>query len=269
MDTVSTTHAIILGVLQGIAEFLPISSSAHLIVASSLLGGRTMPLSMTVALHLGTLGAVLIYFWKDWLNLAKALWARLFEGKKSFESDSLFPGLILGSIPAAFFGLLWEEQIEAYFHNPLSVVLPIAIIGVALWLVDKKAPATRNINDVSLRDAFLIGLGQACALIPGFSRSGSTILAARLLKFRREDAARYSFLLGTPAMGGAALLEGKRMLAFAADPALYAGIAASLLTGCICIGFLLRFLRRFGFFAFAVYRIAFALSVVAWFTVAR
>lgn len=269
MDPISITHSIILGVLQGIAEFLPISSSAHLIVASSALGGRTMPLTMTVALHLGTLGAVLVYFWKDWINLAQALWERISKGKKSFESDRLFPGLILGSIPAAFFGLMWEEQIESYFHNPLSVVLPMAAVGIALWLIDKKAPATRGLKDISLRDSFLIGIGQACALIPGFSRSGSTILAARLLKIGREDAARYSFLLGTPAMGGAALLEAKRMMALGGDPALYAGIAASMLTGCICIGFLLRFLRRFGFFAFAVYRVAFALSVAAWFTLAR
>jgi undecaprenyl-diphosphatase len=269
MEPISVPHAIILGVLQGIAEFLPISSSAHLIVASSALGGRTMPLTMTVALHLGTLGAVLIYFWKDWLNLAGALWARVFKGKKSFESDELFPGLILGSIPAAFFGLMWEDQIEAYFHNPLSVVLPIALVGIGLWLVDIKAPSTRGLKDITWRDSFLIGIGQACALIPGFSRSGSTILAGRLLKIRREDAARYSFLLGTPAMGGAALLEAKRMLALAGDPALYAGIAASLATGCVCIGFLLRFLRRFGFLAFAVYRLAFAVAVVAWFTVAR
>jgi len=269
MDHIPVPHAIILGILQGIAEFLPISSSAHLIVASSALGGRTMPLTMTVALHLGTLGAVLVYFWRDWLNLAQALLARLFKGKKSFESDRLFPGLILGSIPAAFFGLMWEDQIETYFHNPLSVVLPIALVGIGLWLVDKKSPSTRSIKDISWLDAFLIGIGQACALIPGFSRSGSTILTARLLKIRREDAARYSFLLGTPAMGGAALLEAKKILALAADPALYIAIATSLVTGCLCIGFLLRFLRRFGFFAFAVYRLAFAIAVVGWFTVAQ
>lgn len=262
MEQLSLLHAALLGVLQGLAEFLPISSSAHLIVLSYALNGRTLPLTLTVALHLGTLGAVLIYFWRDWLKLAKALAARVFEGKKSFESDRLFPGLILGSIPAACVGLLWEHQIEARFHNPLSVVLPIAVVGVALWLVDQRASSTRTLRDITLLEAFLIGIGQAFALIPGFSRSGSTILAARLLKIRREDAARYSFLLGTPAMGGAALLESKKLLAVASDPALYVGIFTSLVTGCICIGFLLRFLRRFGFFAFALYRVAFGLIVL-------
>ena len=268
MDELSTMHAALLGILQGITEFLPVSSSAHLIVMSSFVNGHTLPLTMTVALHLGTLGAVLLYFWRDWLQLAKALAARVFQGKKSFDSDCLFPGLIIGSIPAAFFGLMWEHEIESYFHSPQSVILPISLVGIALGLVDKKAPSTRTAKDITWRDAFLIGIGQACALIPGFSRSGSTILTARLLKIRREDAARYSFFLGTPAMAGAALLESKKLLGLLSSPTFYIGVSASLLTGCICIGFLLKFLRRFGFFAFAVYRVAFALLVLG-FTLAR
>jgi undecaprenyl-diphosphatase len=239
-----------------------VSSSAHLIVLSAAMSGESLPLPLSVALHLGTLGSVLAYFWRDWLRLAKALLQRLFYQKKSFDSDQLFPGLIIGSVPAAFFGLLWEDQIEAYFHHPLSVVLPMSLVGLALWLVDKKAPATKGVESIGWRESFLIGVGQACALIPGFSRSGSTILAARLLKIRREDAAKYSFLLGTPAMVGATLLESKKILQYLNDPIVPIGVLVSFLTGCLCIGFLLKFLRRFGFLIFAVYRLLFALAVL-------
>lgn len=259
MEVAQILHAIALGALQGVAEFLPISSSAHLIIVSWLMDGKPLPLTLNIALHVGTLVAVLVYFWKDWLRLVKAVVLRVTRGERSYESDTLLPGLIIGSIPAGVIGVLWNDKIEQIFHHPGTTILPLAIVGVLLWLVDKKAPAEKSMRDISIKDAFLVGIGQACALIPGFSRSGSTILAGRLLKIRREDAARFSFLLGTPAMLGAALLKRDELIVSFADPQFIIGASTSMIVGCLTIGFLLHFLRRFGFGAFAIYRVALAL----------
>jgi undecaprenyl-diphosphatase len=225
--------------------------------------GKPLPLTLNIALHVGTLAAVLFYFWQDFLAMGKAGLRRLTAGTKSFEADVLIPGLIIGSIPAGIIGILWEKKIEALFHNPLSVCFPLALVGIGLWLVDKKMPSDRNLTDLTIKDAFLIGIAQACALIPGFSRSGSTILGARLLRFDRSHAARFSFILGTPAMGGAVLLNYKDILASIGDPQFYIGISVSAAVGCMAIAFLLNFLKKFGFFAFAVYRLILAVIILA------
>jgi undecaprenyl-diphosphatase len=255
-------HALLLGILQGITEFLPVSSSAHLIVLSHYMDGKTLPLVLNVALHVGTFGALLVYFWRDWLRILKALVARVTKGQHSFEADSLLPGLIIGTIPAGVLGLLWEDDIERLFHNPVSVIAPLALVGIALWWVDKTRPGTHDLRHLTIKDALLVGLGQACALVPGVSRSGATIIAGRLCGLKREDAARYSFLLGTPAMAGAAVLKSKEIVAHVAEPAFLVGVTASFVTGCLCIGLLLRFLRTFGFGAFAIYRVGLAVLLL-------
>ena len=254
-------QAALLGAVQGLTEFLPVSSSGHLIVFSWVLDGKPLPLTLNVALHVGTTLAVLIYFWRDWLRLANATLLRLFRGRRSHEADRILPGLLLGSIPAGIIGVLWEEDIEALFHNPLSVAAPLAIVGIIIWLADKNSPAQRSLDSLTIKDAVIIGCAQACALIPGVSRSGATIMAGRLLTFNREDAARFSFLLGTPAMGGAMLLKIKDIADSLQDPTFFLGITVSFVTGILAIGFLLRFLRRFGFGAFAIYRLCLALMI--------
>jgi undecaprenyl-diphosphatase len=259
MDT-TTLHAALLGIFQGFSEFLPISSSAHLIVLSWMMDGKPLPLTLNVALHVGTALAVLAYFWRDWLRILQALVARA-KGVRSFEADTLFPGLLLGSIPAGIIGGLWNDDIEARFHHPATVIVPMALIGLALWLVDKKLASTRDLKDMTKKDAFLIGVAQTFALIPGFSRSGSTIIGARLLKINREDAARFSFMLGTPAMCGAAVLKHKDLIASAGDAQFQIGAGLSFVVGCLTIGVLLKFLKRYGFAVFAAYRVAFALFV--------
>lgn len=254
-------YSFFLGAIQGISEFLPISSSGHLILISYFFEGKTLPLTLNIALHLGTAAAVLIYFWKDWLEITRATYARITTGTKSFESDTLLPGILLGSIPAGVIGITFKDQIETIFHNPLSVVFPLAVVGILLWLVDIRSEQKRSIFDATIKDAIIIGCAQACALIPGVSRSGATILGARLLKFERESAAKYSFLLGTPAMAGAALLEARELVASIGDPHFYLGFISSFIVGCLTISFLLKFLRKFGFLIFAVYRLVIAITI--------
>ncbi len=253
-----TLHALILGILQGITEFLPVSSSAHLVIVSAIMDGKPLPLTLNIALHIGTVMAVLLYFHKDWLSLLSAAKERVFQKKSSFESDVLFPALIIGSLPAGIVGILWQDQIEQLFHNPKSVILPLVLVGILMWVIDAKASNNKKMTALTLKDAFIIGVAQACALVPGVSRSGSTIIGGRILGFKREEAARFSFLLGTPAMLGAALLNYKELLQSINDPVFYIGSIASMITGCLAIGFMLRFLKRFGLAAFAIYRIALA-----------
>lgn len=256
-------YAIILGLIQGIAEFLPISSSGHLILVSNFLDGKTLPLSLNIALHMGTVFAVLIYFWRDWYNLTMATARRIGGGGKTFESDVLLPGLIIGSIPAGVIGLLWEKDIEKIFHNPVSVCIPLAVVGVIMWVVDIKAPVTKKATEITIKDAFLVGIAQAFALIPGTSRSGATIIGGRLLGLSREDAARFSFMLGTPAMAGAALLKSKELIASMGQIEFYVGFLTSFLIGMLTISFLLKFLRNYGFLSFTIYRIALAIVIAA------
>lgn len=259
----SPIEAIALGAVQGLTEFLPVSSSGHLIVASWLMEGKPLPLELNIALHIGTLLALLLYFWRDWYLMGMGLIAQI-SGRQhpGREQAKLIPLLIIGNIPAAVIGFLFEKRVEAWFHHPSSVAIPLALVGIAIWLVDRKNASDRTISDITIKDAIIIGCVQTVALIPGVSRSGSTIMAGRLLRVSRADAARFSFLLGTPITGGAVLLKSGAIITHANDPAFQIGIACSFITGCLAIGFLLRFLRRFGFGAFAIYRVMLAGLIV-------
>ncbi len=245
---------IVLGLVQGLTELLPVSSSAHLIVVSELMSGKPLPLAINVALHIGTVMAVLFYFLNDWLAMGRSLIRRVASGTRSFGSDILLPAIILGSVPAGIIGLKFHRIIEEKLHHPQIVILPLAIVGVLLWWSDKTRPSTRNLEQMTIKDGILIGTAQAMSLIPGVSRSGSTIIAGRFLGFSRPDAARFSFLLGTPAMFGAALLEMREIIQHLGDPVLYVGTLVSFASGCFAIRFLMKFVRNNGFFWFMVYR---------------
>lgn len=262
MDQSSTLYAILLGITQGIAEFLPISSSGHLIIFSWLVNDKPLPLELNVALHLGTLFAILIFFRQDWFNIANAAKDHLIHKKPSYTSRVLLPALIIGSIPAGIIGIFWKDIIEKIFHNPLSVTIPLALVGFILWWVDKEFTSIRKLDSITIKEGFLIGVAQACALIPGVSRSGATIIAGRWLGLERGEAARYSFLLGTPAMGGAALLYGKELFSNVSNPTFIIGFFTSFIVGYLSIKFFLHFLKKFGFLIFAIYRFALALAIV-------
>lgn len=248
-------YAIILGLVQGIAEFLPISSSAHLIIVSEKLVGTVVPLSLNIALHLGTLLAVLIYFHKDIIKLIKAFYLRISKGTKSIESDVLVPAIIIGTIPAGVIGLLFKDVIEEVFHKSYMTAIPLIIVGPLMWLADRNFSSKKSYSDISIVNGLIIGLFQACALIPGVSRSGATLIGGRLLGIDRVSAAKFSFILGIPAMLGAFILESKNIFSNLSEPVFYVGFISSFIFGILAIEFLLRFLRKFGLGAFCIYRI--------------
>jgi len=273
-------QAILLGIVQGLAEFIPISSSAHLIIVPWLLepitGVGDFGLSFDIALHLGTMLAVLSYFWQDWLRYLRSLLASIRERKLTGDHDRLLAWLlILGSVPGAIAGALGDDLIEGFFHTenaphkPGAMVLlavMMILLAVALWLAERLARHVRTMKDIGVRDAVIIGLAQAFALVPGVSRSGSTITAGLALGLTRESAARFSFLLGTPIIAGSGA---KAMLDVIQDGALLssagvflAGFVAAAIVGYLCIRYLLRYLQTNSTLPFVYYRVVVGMLIV-------
>lgn len=256
----SILQAIVLGIVQGLGEFAPISSSAHLLLVPWLLGWPASGLEFDLALHLGTLVAVTIYFWRDLINLAVE---GLTKGTRT-PTGRLAWGIVLGTIPGALFGYLMEDLVQQIFRtNVLSVAALLALMGAVLYLVDRIGAKRRSIEEIRVIDIFWIGLAQALAVIPGVSRSGATISAGLLLGLERETAAKVSFLLGWPIILGGSIMVLKDMDASMLTPAFYAGVAAAAISGYLVIAFLLDYLRRGTFMIFAWYRAAVAVLVVA------
>lgn len=267
-------NAALLGVVQGITEFLPISSSAHLILGRALFGwdSDALGLAFDVAIHLGTLAAVILYFRDDLLRMIRAVPAAL---SLSAPDPGLDPGtasaarlvrlVIIGTIPIVIVGVLFADAIEEHLRKPLVTVVTLTLGAVAFLVVERLGAPTRTEGDLTGRDAVAFGLAQALALIPGISRSGSTITVGMLAGVRRADAARFSFLLGIPAVLAAAAKEGLalRHLGFTSDLAalFLVGIISSAVVGYLTIRFLLRYLATHSLDVFAWYRFALALAV--------
>ena len=258
-------RALVLGLLQGLGEFLPISSSGHLIIAPWLFGWPDSGLSFDVALHLGTLLAVAAAFWRDWLRLLTAFFRALPQGRVFSDPDArLLVYLALASVPGALAGLLLEHKAETVFRSPALVAVMLALMGGVLWLADRRANRTPGDEHVSLRDALLIGCAQAFAIIPGTSRSGSTIAAALFLGHRREASARFSFLLALPITAGAALLKVPHLFRAGSETVpVLAGMAVAAVSGFLAIRLLLSYVRTRTYTPFVVYRFAVAVVVLA------
>jgi undecaprenyl-diphosphatase len=261
-----TIESIILGIVQGITEFLPVSSSAHIIVVPWLFGWGEPGLTFNVAVHMGTLLAVLLYFRSDIAAMAMALPKGIAAGKPLADPMSRMALVILvGSIPAALIGLTLGDQIEDMFHTggngslSLTIIATMLIlVGLLMLIVERKMPQHREFERISWRDGIVIGVAQAIALIPGTSRSGSTITAGMILGLRKEVAARFSFLLGIPAIAGAGLLEMLDLLERGLPPderlPFILGGGSALVVGYISIAFLLKFLQTNSVLLFTVYR---------------
>lgn len=259
----TTLHAIWLGVLQGLGEFLPISSSGHLIVLPWLLGWPIQSLAFDVALHVGTLVAVLAAFAGDWWRLFAGA-ARGLAGKRVAPEARTLLLIALGSVPAGVAGLLLDEWAETVFRAPALVATTMALMGVVLYVADRRAVSGEGTGDgITLRDALLIGSAQALALVPGVSRSGATISMALLLGHRRQEAARFSFLLATPITAGAALLKVPHLLHGADLSVVLPGMIAAAVVGLLSIKLLLGYVRTRDYRPFAYYRWVFALVVFA------
>jgi len=261
---VTALRAVVLGVLQGLGEFLPISSSGHLIVVPWLMGWPDSGLAFDVALHLGTLAAVAFAFWRDWARMIGAGLRGLAAGTPLADPDArLLWYVALATVPGAVAGKLLDDWAETVFRSPALVALMMALMGVVLWLADRRAgKAALPGSTVPLRDALLIGFAQALAIVPGTSRSGATISMALFLGHRRESAARFSFLLALPITLGAALVKVPELLRSSVDTfPVAAGMLAAAVSGFLAIRLLLAYVRVRDYQPFVFYRFAFALPV--------
>src|SRR5438874_6330762 len=268
---------VVMGVVQGLGEFLPISSSAHLILTPWLFGwqGDSVidSLSFDVALHLGTLVAVVAYFWRDWLELIAAIpgylgWlvglARGDRSRRPVGAEQMLHLIVIATIPGAIAGVLLDKWAEHTLRSVLLIAGTLSVMGVLLYLADSRQPQAKKLELVSWRDSLLIGLAQACALIPGVSRSGATITMSRFLTLDRESAARFSFLLSAPLTAAAVVFKLKDILPQLREEAtlFLVGVLVSGAVGALAIGFLLNYIRRAGFGIFAIYRVMLAIAIV-------
>lgn len=268
---VTIFQAIVLGIVQGLGEFLPISSTAHLILAPWFFGWSDPGLSFDVALHVGTLVAVVAFFWRDWLDI----FAAAFGGEVSKRTDgadrtdragyskNLLWLLVIASVPGAIFGMLFDDKAEQALRNPLLIAFTLSVVGLVLYLVDKYAVHKKEIGAITVKDSIIIGLSQAVAIIPGVSRSGATMTAGLSLGLDRQQTARFSFLLSTPIIFGAALVKVPHLLKGGITMPVMLGILASAITGYIAIKYMLRFIQKVGYAPFFWYRLALAVVVAA------
>lgn len=262
-------RAAILGIVQGLTEFLPVSSSGHLILIRGLFRWDDEGLAFDVGLHLGTLLALLVYFWRDWFVMFRAALRELprsgFRFARYEQPAQLLWLIALGSIPAAVVGLLFDDWIEANVRQAWLVAITLAIVGTVMLVADRRTRQSRTVTNIGLVDAVIIGAAQATALIPGVSRSGATMSAALFRDFTRDSAARFAFLLGTPAFVGAALLKAAELRSEAGDELgmMVVGFVTSAVVGFAVIHYLLRFLRTQTLVPFVVYRYAVAVVTLA------
>lgn len=262
-------QALLLGIVQGLTEFLPISSSAHLILLPWFFRWNSPlvdSLTFDVALHAGTLLAVLWYFWRDWIDLIMGFLGVLARRRIGSFHERLIVYIIFSTIPAAVVGFLLEKTIEVRFRNPALIAIPLILVSFLMIYAERRPPSSYPLERISLKDSLIIGFAQALALLPGVSRSGITITTGLLRGYRRDAATRFSFLLSTPAIAGAALLHlGHLPKEMASEWPIFAvGLASSGIIGYLTIAFLMRYLREHTLNAFAYYRLALAAGVIFW-----
>jgi len=264
-------QALVLGVLQGLAEFLPISSSAHLALAPWAFGWPEPGLAVDVALHVGTLVAVLVYFREEWIRLIVGAGEIVRTQRIQTPEQRRVIYLIVATIPGGLAGVALNDYAESTFRSPLLIGSALAAMGVLLWIVDKARPATRPLESIRWSDAILVGIAQAFAILPGVSRSGATITAGRALELDRESAATFSFLMSMPIIAAAAIFKVPHLLhAGGAGTPLLVGVLASAASGWLAIEIVMRYVRTHSYGAFAVYRVVIgAAAVVLFWTRAR
>jgi undecaprenyl-diphosphatase len=260
-------QAIVLAVVQGLTEFLPISSTAHLALFPWLLHWKDPGLTFDVALHSGTLIAVLIYFWREWVNMLRA--AGSFDASNSPDTPPygrLFWLLVIGTIPGALAGFFFEKRADTTLRNPIIIAAAMIMIALFMWAGDRVENHCESLQEISLSDSILVGVSQALAVIPGVSRSGVTMSTGLFRRMRRETAARFSFLLSTPLIAGAALKKGLEVrhdgLPHAMRVPFITGILVSALVGYVVIGWLIRYLKQRTFTIFVAYRLALGIAVL-------
>jgi len=259
-------QAVILGIIQGLTELLPVSSSAHLNLIPWIFNWQNIPEGFDVALHIGTLLAIVIFFAKDWIGLIKGGFKKVVKKEDSTEGR-IFWYIVIATIPAGILSLVLEKLKGKLFEGNLKlemlvIAISLIVMGIILYIVDKKAKSKIKYEQINLKQSILIGISQAlAAAFPGVSRSGITMTVARGMKIERESAARFSFILSTPIVLAAALYELKH---FQFDLAFFIGILVSFLVGLVVIKFLLKYLQKGSFKVFAIYRVVFGIVIIAY-----
>jgi undecaprenyl-diphosphatase len=255
-------QSIVLGIIQGLTEFLPVSSTAHLRIAPALLGWPDSGAAFTAVIQLGTLLAVILFFLRDLLGMVTAL---ADPNRRRGPEGRMVLYLVVGTVPIGIAGVLFKHAVEGPLRSLAVIGTSLIVVGLVMALVERLARHERPMDSLSLRDALIIGFGQALALVPGVSRSGITLAFAMAIGLRRESAARFSFLLSIPAVAAAAVFElptlvHSREVQF---PVFLAGLAAAAASGYLCIRWLLHFLRTRTTYSFVIYRVALGLSLLA------
>ena len=256
-------QALVYGIVQGLGEFLPISSTAHITLVPWLFGWQDPGLAFDIALHIGTLFAVVMFFWKDWLTLISA-------GIKGIgtRNGRLFWFLVLATLPGGLAGVLFESRIESSFRNPALIGVMLIVMGIVLYLADKIGRMDVDIENIGLPRSVFIGISQALSIIPGVSRSGITMAAGRSTGLKRDVSARFSFLLSTPIIFASAAYKIKDIANTSVDAFPFViAVLTSAIVGVLSIKFLLDYLRKKGFGIFVIYRFILGIIVIGLFLI--
>ena len=257
-------QSLILGVIQGLTELLPISSSAHLAIIPWMFGWTNSEIfnidfeAFDVALHFGTLLAIGIFFFKDWIQLIKGGYKQVVKKEKSFEGK-MFWYIVIATIPGGIIGFVLDKFVGNILETPIIIALALIVMGIILYVVDKKSKSNTEYEEMTFKQTFLIGLSQCLAFIPGVSRSGITMTTGRMMGIKREAVAKYSFLLSAPIVLAATVLKFKD---FVFSIPFFIGIIASFVVGIFVIKFLLEYLKKGSFKVFAIYRIIFGIIII-------
>ena len=257
-------QAVILGIIQGLTELLPISSSAHLNLIPWIFNWTNSASfvadfeAFDVALHVGTLFAIGIFFFKDWIELIKGGFNQAIKKKKSFEGK-MFWYIVMATIPGAIIGFLLDHFLEDTLKKPLIIAIALIVMGIVLYIIDKKCKSKTDYEHLSFKQTFIIGFSQCLAFIPGVSRSGITMTIARALGVDRTSAAKYSFMLSAPIVLGAAIYKLKD---FVFGLNFFIGVLVSFIVGFIVIKYLLEYLKKGSFKLFAIYRVIFGIIII-------
>jgi undecaprenyl-diphosphatase len=262
-------QVIVLGVVQGLTEFLPISSTAHLYLTSWLLQWQTEALSFDIMLHLGTLLAILVYFLSDWVQIIGQGFGIRIGGDDELRHNHMLLWLMaIATIPVGVAGFVFHHQAEEAWRTPVVMGVMLILVGILMWLAENAGRRDRDLSTIYMADAVVVGLAQALAIIPGCSRSGITISAGLFRNLDRQAAARFSFLLSAPAIGGAAAktlwdMHKAHQLHTLMNTSFIVGVLVSAVTGMAVIAWFLHYLRRSTLRPFVYYRIIFGIIVLA------
>lgn len=255
-------QALVLGLLQGLTELLPISSSAHLMLAPWLFGWPDHGLAFDVALHSGTLVAIVWYFRREWVELIRAAWRIAAHRRVETEEERRVVFLVIATVPAVVAGLFLEDVVGSVLRDPRITATTLIVMGILLWFADRVRPNDRALGTMRAPEALLVGLAQALALVPGVSRSGATITMGRALRFDRKSAAVFSFLMSMPVTAGAVILKMPEAVGESGiSMPLLVGVTAAAVSSWLAISVLLRYVSRYSYGVFAAYRIVLGVGV--------